>query len=40
MVNIAKEEEKTTTEIKHSLTQFVGTDSDEQNILKQLKNIL
>ena len=40
MANITKEEKETTDEIKHSLDELVGTDSDAQKMLDQLKDIL
>ena len=40
MVNITKEEEKLTAEIKQSLDELVGVDSEAQKTLEQVKDIL
>ena len=40
MANITKEEEKLTAEIKQSLDELVGVDSEAQKTLEQLKDIL
>ena len=40
MSNITKEQKEITDEIRHSLDELVGTDSDAKKMLDQLKNIL